>query len=143
MLARSKNNGAAGDLCDFGGGRSESEENVRHEMEKPRGGDGAKGAVGNGVVAGDASAKRRGCCWSIMMFLLGLFFVAVATGFSLLWIYTGGRLDQRSVERALPVIRRDVDAAFLTVGEKAEDFYKDGSETLGPYVKKAQEQGGN
>ncbi len=39
------------------------------------------------------------------MFLLGMFFVSVAAGISLLWIYTGGHLDQRSIERALPVIR--------------------------------------
>jgi len=50
------------------------------------------------------------------MFVFGLLLVGVATAFSLVWIYTGGRLDQNSIEKALPVIRRDVDVTLTTLG---------------------------
>ena len=71
------------------------------------------------------------------MFLLGVLLVSVASGFSLLWIYTSGRLDRASIERALPVIRRDVDATFAHIGKTAEVYYERSAETLGPFVKDA------
>ena len=100
-LEGKRRNGAAGD--------SANGEDLRHEMERPRTNDGKDGrAVANGRggrSAGEGSSSKGGWCWSLFMFLLGLAFVGVATGISLLWIYTGGHLDQKSIERALPVIR--------------------------------------
>ncbi len=75
------------------------------------------------------------------MFLLGLLFVFVASGISLLWIYTGGHLDQRSIERALPLITRDVDATFHHLGKKAEEIYMESARTLGPYAREAAASG--
>lgn len=72
------------------------------------------------------------------MFLLGLSFVAVASGVSLLWIYTGGHLDQKSIERALPLIRKDVDLTLINVSKRTEAFYADAAERLGPMAKTAE-----
>ena len=65
------------------------------------------------------------------MFLLGLLFVMMASGFALLWVYAGGDLSAKNIRKTMPVLRRDVDAYFLTVGKKAEVAF----EGARPYVK--------
>ena len=65
------------------------------------------------------------------MFLLGLLFVMMASGFALLWVYAGGDLSAKNIRKTMPVLRRDVDAYFLTVGKKAEVAF----EGAKPYVK--------
>ena len=73
----------------------------------------------------------RGFCRSLFMFLLGLLFVMMASGFALLWVYAGGDLSAKNIRKTMPVLRRDVDAYFLTVGKKAEVAF----EGARPYVK--------
>lgn len=51
-------------------------------------------------------------------------FVGLATGISLLWIYTGGNLDQKSIDMALPQIKRDVGITLGVVGKRAEGIVK-------------------
>ena len=65
-----------------------------------------------------------GCFRTLMLFLMGVFFVALASGISLLWIYTGGKLDQRSIEKAIPVIQRDAEVTLGHVGKKVESGYQ-------------------
>ena len=65
------------------------------------------------------------------MFLLGLLFVMMASGFALLWVYAGGDLSAKNIRKTLPVLRRDVDAYFLTAGKKVEVAF----EGAQPYVK--------
>lgn len=98
---RNGNNGAGPGLGsgDHGNGGS------MHEMEKPRDGVARNGGAATAAATDGDRRGGGGWCWSLFMFLLGVFFVAVASGVSLLWIYTGGHLDQRNIERALPVIR--------------------------------------
>jgi hypothetical protein len=72
------------------------------------------------------------------MFLLGLLFVVVASGFSLLWVYTGGDLSSKNLQKAMPVLRRDVDAYFVTLGKRAEVTF----EGARPYVKDLNEKAG-
>ena len=108
-----------------GNGSNSNEAYTRHEMERPR-----DSKSSNGSAAGADTKTKGGWCWSLFMFLMGLTFIGVATGISLLWIYTGGRLDQRNIERAIPVIRRDVDLTLATVGKQAEGYYKDSCKVL-------------
>ena len=77
------------------------------------------------------TGEGRGFCRSLFMFLLGLLFVMMASGFALLWVYAGGDLSAKNIRRTMPVLRRDVDAYFLTVGKKAEVAF----EGAKPYVK--------
>jgi len=86
----------------------------------------------NDVSAGEG----RGFCRSLFMFLLGLLFVMMASGFALLWVYAGGDLSAKNIRRTMPVLRRDVDAYFLTVGKKAEVAF----EGAKPYVKDLNEK---
>ena len=69
-----------------------------------------------------ADKKSGGWLWSIFMFLMGLSLMTFGFGVSLLWIYTGGHLDQRSIERALPVIQKDMDLALDSTYKKANVY---------------------
>ena len=115
--AKMENNGGGNGNGGNGGNNRRIQDNsssMQHEMEQPR----ANGKA-NGTAKGQSS-KKGGFFWSMLMFLLGLGFVCLATGISLLWIYTGGHLDEKNVQRAIPVIRKDVEITFLAVGKKAE-----------------------
>ena len=63
-----------------------------------------------------------------MLVMLSLVLFSAGAALSTLWIYTGGRLDQNSIERALPVITRDAEAlaskASLYIGKKVIDISK-------------------
>jgi hypothetical protein len=93
--------------------------NTQHEMERLR--------TTNGQASrgrGDG-AKKSGWCWSFFMFMMGIFFIALATGVSLLWIYTGGKMDQRSIEKAMPIIRKDIDLTVAALEQKTGKFYQE------------------
>ena len=72
-----------------------------------------------------------------MMLLLSLSIVTLTSGVSVLWIYTGGHLDQKSIERALPVIQRDFDTTYNNMASKAELVVGDLSKSIGPYAETA------
>ena len=63
--------------------------------------------TGNGYSYGDTRDSRGGntCLGSILMFLLGLAVAGLGLAISLIWIYTEGKLDSKSVSNALPVIQ--------------------------------------
>jgi hypothetical protein len=61
------------------------------------------------------------------MFLTGILLVCLASGISLLWIYTGGHLDQKSIGKALPAIRKDAGGVFVSL----DAVYQ---ERLAPFV---------
>ena len=71
-----------------------------------------------------------------MMLLLALLLVTVGSGISLLYIYTGGHLDHDSIERALPVLKRDVDHSFALVAQKAEFLLYETQQAVAPLWKK-------
>ena len=52
----------------------------------------------------------------------------------MLWIYTGGHLDQKSIDRALPMMQKDVDSTMLMMGNKVEVYWKETNKALGPYA---------
>lgn len=56
------------------------------------------------------------------MFLFSLLLLTVGTGVSLVWIYAGGNLDQASVERALPILMRDLNASVGSSSKKAAEY---------------------
>ena len=87
--------------------------------------------------AGDGRGSR-GFCRSFFMFLLGLLFVMMASGFALLWVYAGGDLSAKNIRKTMPVLRRDVDAYFLAAGKKVEVAF----EGAQPYVKVSGERHG-
>lgn len=89
----------------------------------------------NDTSSGDGRGSRS-FCRSLFMFLLGLLFVMMASGFALLWVYAGGDLSAKNIRKTMPVLRRDVDAYFLTVGKKAEVAF----EGARPYVKDLNER---
>jgi len=105
---------------------------IKHEMEQSP----PKSNAANGKLnhMGNES-KKGGCLWTLWIFTVTVFFLFLGFGASLIWIYTGGHLDQRSIERALPIIQRDVDAKLAELSVKASQLL----DQTKPYTKKAQE----
>ena len=68
------------------------------------------------------------------MLLLALLLVTIGSGISLLFIYTGGNLDQQSIERALPVLQNDVEYTLMTIGQKGGFVWQQTQRTLKPFV---------
>lgn len=78
-----------------------------------------------------------GWCWSLFMFLFGFGLVFVGAAIAMIWIYTGGRLDSKSVGKAIPLIRRDVDNTAFVIHKRAEDFYVETGKWMGPKASEA------
>ena len=106
---------------------------MRHEMEQNPQRSSAK--VNGELSNSEAETKKTGCLWTLWLLLVTVFFLSVGFGASLIWIYTGGHLDQRSIERALPIIQRDVDVKMAELSLKASQLM----EQTRPYTKKLQE----
>ena len=106
---------------------------MRHEMEQNAQSSSAK--INGNLDNSEAKTKKTGCLWTLWILLVTVFFLSVGFGASLIWIYTGGHLDQRSIERALPIIQRDVDVKMAELSLKASLLM----EQTRPYTKKLQE----
>ena len=83
----------------------------------------------------EESKPGSSCLWSILMFIMAVSLLGIAFGGSLIWIYTGGHMDQRSIERALPVIQKDFDATLIQVTKKTDEWLTNAK----PYTAKATE----
>jgi len=116
--------------------KREQELKMRHEMQVGGGaGDGFKhngnhhsqrenmNGVG-GSVAGVESGRGgvRGCLGSLFLLLVGLGVLAAGVAVSLIWVYTEGRMDSKTVARALPVIQSDVEQYLLGLEAKARPY---------------------
>jgi len=106
---------------------------MRHEMEQNPQASSAK--INGDLDNSEAKTKKTGCLWTLWILLVTVFFLSIGFGASLIWIYTGGHLDQRSIERALPIIQRDVDVKMAELSLKASQLM----EQTRPYTKKLQE----
>jgi len=112
----------------------------RMDRQANGGGDGGNGSLmaGNGKGAAGRSrgtaayhnAKKSregsgGLCWSLLLVLLSVVLFSVGAAVSTVWVYTGGRLDQASIERALPVIARDAEALIAKASAWIDTFKRD------------------
>ena len=93
------------------GARRETDLKARHEMQVNGNGsfkDSKKSLLRSGNGYGDV---REDCedsgSWlgSLLIFLAGLAVAGLGLSFSLIWIYTEGKLDSKTVSSALPVIQ--------------------------------------
>jgi len=82
-----------------------------------------------------------GWCRSLMVFLMAALLVTVGSGISLLFIYTGGNLDQRSIERALPILQQDVENTVMQIGKKVDFGWQEAQRTMNPILKKIAKNG--
>ena len=73
-----------------------------------------------------------------MMMFMALLLVTLGSGISLLFIYTGGHLDQQSIERALPIMKHDVDAVFIQISNRVEFVWHETHRTLTPLWRKVE-----
>jgi len=135
------------------------DQKMRHEMQLNGSNGSAKngtardndtrGGASGGLVEGD-TRQTSSCLGSLLMFLLGLGVVGAGVAVSLVWIYTEGRLDSKSVSTALPVIQADVEDYLMFMGQKTVKMYEQAERVARPYVERtissgqvAWKEGGN
>ena len=85
-------------------------------------------------------SSASSCCWVLLWAAMTLILVTSAMAFSLIWIYTNGKLDQRSVEKAVPLIQRDVDHVLAKAEKIMEPYVAAFPRELGPVLKSAEVQ---
>jgi len=95
----------------------------------------------NGHAASAPTQASGSCLGSLVMFLLGLAVVGLGLAVSLIWIYTEGRLDSKSVSTALPVIQSDVEDYLMSVGLKTVKLYEQAEKTTKPYLESSIKSG--
>merc|ERR1719309_64846 len=95
----------------------------------------------NGHMASQDPVVSRSCLGSVVRFLLGLAVVGLGLAVSLIWIYTEGRLDSKSVSTALPVIQSDVEDYLMSVGLKTVKLYEQAEKTTKPYLESSIKSG--
>ena len=119
--------------------KREADQKVNHEMQlngnqnlKTKN----KTNSSNGHVASSPTQASGSCLGSLIMFLLGLAVVGLGLAVSLIWIYTEGRLDSKSVSTALPVIQSDVEDYLMAVGLKTVKLYEQAEKATKPYLER-------
>lgn len=129
--------------------KKDSDQKIRHEMQlNGTNGNSYNGTRDNGGknrmnnnISGEGDYSGQGgvssCLGSLVMFLLGVCVVGVGLAMSLIWIYTEGRLDSKSVSAALPVIQSDVEDYLMTMGQKTVIMYEKAEKVTYPYVERA------
>jgi len=127
--ANTNNGGSSGDGR-FRGSPSSTPSSVRNGGQHSNGRANARGgntttSRNNQVTSSKTSNGGGSFCWSLMLVMLSLVLFSAGAALSTLWIYTGGRLDQNSIERALPVITRDAEALASKASLYIEAFNKD------------------
>ena len=125
--------------------RKDADLKMNHEMQVN--GVNGEGHQGNGVGGKHAAANgynyqdrdSRGgssCLGSVLMFLLGLGVAGLGLAISLIWIYTEGKLDTRSVSKALPLIQADVEDSLMIVGKNTIKMYEQAEKISKPYLER-------
>merc|ERR1719187_1323742 len=120
------------------------DQKVRHEMQLNGSQDSkTKNKLHNSNGHANPSPAPSSGSWlgSMIMFLLGLAVVGLGLAVSLIWIYTEGRLDTKSVTTALPVIQSDVEDYLMSVGLKTVKLYEQAEKTSKPYLESSIKSG--
>lgn len=86
------------------------------------------------------SSRVGTCCWTLLLTAMTLILVGSAMAFSIIWIYTNGKLDQRNLEKALPIIHRDVNHGLFKVQRSLDQCVTILSRELGPVYRSAEGQ---
>merc|ERR1719378_1295249 len=95
----------------------------------------------NGYSSNETQPHGKTCLGSVLMFLLGVAVAGLGLAISLLWIYTEGKLDSKSVSSALPVIQVDVEETLLKIGKSTSMMYEEVEKMSKPYLESAIKNG--
>lgn len=126
--------------------RRHEEEKMQHEMQLNGNGSHQTRAQ-NGAFRRDAAARagrtlpqdgsaegRGGFCSLVFKLLLAIMVAGAAAMISMLWIYTDGKMDSQSIQKALPVIQTDVDDFVMTWGHRTAKFLNKIEKQVSPYI---------
>jgi len=125
--------------------KKESDLKARHEMQLNGSQSSSKTKnnlqSSNGFKPSSDKSNSGSILSSLIMFLFGLGVVGLGVAVSLIWIYTEGKLDGKSVSAALPVIQSDVEDYLMSVGLKTVKFYEQAEKFAKPYVESSIKSG--
>jgi len=74
------------------------------------------------------------CIGLLMKILLFCLVGSLALGVSLLWLYTDGNLDSNSIQKAVPVIQKDVERTLVLWGDEGHKYYLQAEKYSRPYL---------
>jgi len=122
--------------------RGDVEAKTRHEGMNGNGVGKGKAELngnGHGLGKGDSESYESSSSLlsSLLLFMCGLAVVGAGLAVSLLWVYTEGRLDSKSIATALPVLQADVEEWFGGAGQGVVKAYSKLEDGARPYVEKA------
>lgn len=80
------------------------------------------------------------CIGLLVKILLFCVVGSLALGVSLLWLYTDGKMDSNSIQRAVPVIQKDVERTLVSWGDQGYKYYQKAEKASRPYVKSTAKQ---
>jgi len=81
-----------------------------------------------------SSSSGFPCLGLLLRLVLFLGVGCVALSVSLIWLYTDGRMDSESIQRAVPIIQKDAEATLVVWGDKSYKLYADAEKKARPYV---------
>lgn len=132
--------------------RRHEEEKMQHEMQLNGNGnhqnraqngnsrrdaaarDGRSAGGAGGGVRGDSAANSGGLCSLVFKILLAIMLAGGAAMISMLWVYTDGKMDSQSIQKALPVIQTDVDDFVMTWGHRTSKYLSKIEKQVSPYI---------
>lgn len=119
--------------------RREVDMKASHEMQMNGNGQShaRNGARARAQRVEDEAGRSGSWLGSLVMFLLGLGVAGAGLAISLIWIYTEGKLDSKSVSAALPVIQADVEDYLMIVGKNTIKMYEQAEKLSRPYLEGA------
>jgi len=123
--------------------RRETDLKIRHEMQVNGNGSNKNPTktltnAKNGYGRSSAESEvKRSFLANLLMFLAGVAVAGLGLAISLLWIYTEGKLDSKTVSAALPVIHADVEEYLMSVGLQTVKWYQEAEKISKPYVTSA------
>jgi len=125
--------------------KKETDMKMSHEMQMNGNGAGnskkSNNYSHNGYSSNETQPHGKTCLGIVLMFLLGVAVAGLGLAISLLWIYTEGKLDSKSVSSALPVIQADIEETLLKIGKSTSMMYEEVEKMSKPYLESAIKNG--
>jgi len=99
----------------------------------------------NGHKNSEAKAMPNSGYSCVGLLLKVFMFVMVATlalGCSLIWLYTDGKMDSQSIQRAMPVLQKDVEKTVHAWEKSTVKMFRTAEKKIRPYAQSTLKNGG-
>jgi len=82
----------------------------------------------------NTSTSGFSCFGFLFKLILFLAVGCAALSIALIWVYTGGKMDSDSIQRAVPIIQRDVEKNLVEFSDKTHKMYTATEKKARPYI---------